>query len=102
MYCLYGNSSWYIDCRPLYGRCPLLEVSVIGGSTVYRKVGIRAWKMVERERRATTRAVEEVGVGAAGDDTSGRGENVEVLGGEVIEEDHEEEVEPVTVGQLEA
>ena len=34
MYCLYGNSSWYIDCCPLYGRCPLLGVSVIGGSTV--------------------------------------------------------------------
>ena len=34
MYCLYGNSSWYIDCCPLYGKCPLLGVSVIGGSTV--------------------------------------------------------------------
>ena len=34
MYCIYGNSSWYIDCCPLYGRCPLLGVSVIGGSTV--------------------------------------------------------------------
>ena len=35
MYCVYGNSSWYIDCCPLYGRCPLLGVSVIGDSTVY-------------------------------------------------------------------
>ena len=35
MYCLYGNSSWYIDCCPLYGRCPLLGVSVIRGSTVF-------------------------------------------------------------------
>ena len=34
MYCVYGNTSWYIDCCPLYGRCPLLGVSVIGGSTV--------------------------------------------------------------------
>ena len=32
--CIYGNSSWYIDCCPLYGRCPLLGVSDIGGSTV--------------------------------------------------------------------
>ena len=36
MYCVYGNSGWYTDCCPLYGRCPLLGVSVIGGSTVYR------------------------------------------------------------------
>ena len=35
MYYLYGNSGWYIDCCPLYGRYPLLGVSVIGGSTVY-------------------------------------------------------------------
>ena len=28
------NSSWYINCRPLFGGCPLLGVSVIGGSTV--------------------------------------------------------------------
>ena len=35
MYCVYGNSSRYIDCCPLYGRCPLLGVSIIGGSTVY-------------------------------------------------------------------
>ena len=34
MYCLNGNSIWYIDCCPLYGRCPLLGVSIIGGSTV--------------------------------------------------------------------
>ena len=34
MYCVNGNSSWYIDCRPLFGGCPLLGVSVIGGSTV--------------------------------------------------------------------
>ena len=35
MYCVNGNSSWYIICRPLFGGCPLLGVSVIGGSTVY-------------------------------------------------------------------
>ena len=35
MYCVNGNSSWYINCRPLFGGCPLLGVSVIGGSTVY-------------------------------------------------------------------
>ena len=34
MYCVNGNSSWYINCRPLFGGCPLLGVSVIGGSTV--------------------------------------------------------------------
>ena len=34
MYCVKGNSSWYISCRPLFGGCPLLGVSVIGGSTV--------------------------------------------------------------------
>ena len=33
MYCVNGNSSWYIICRPLFGGCPLLGVSVIGGST---------------------------------------------------------------------
>ena len=37
MYCVKGNSSWYISCRPLFGGCPLLGVSVIGGSTVSRK-----------------------------------------------------------------
>ena len=35
MYCINGNSSWYNDCGPLFGGCPLLGVSVIGGSTVY-------------------------------------------------------------------
>ena len=35
MYCVNGNSSWYNDCGPLFGGCPLLGVSVIGGSTVY-------------------------------------------------------------------
>ena len=35
MYCVNGNSSWYINCRPLFGGCPLLGASVIGGSTVY-------------------------------------------------------------------
>ena len=34
MYCVNGNSSWYINCRPLFGGCPLLGVSIIGGSTV--------------------------------------------------------------------
>ena len=33
MYCVNGNSSWYSDCGPLFGGCPLLGVSVIGGST---------------------------------------------------------------------
>ena len=37
MYCVKGNSSWYISCRPLFGGCPLLGVSVIGGSTVERR-----------------------------------------------------------------
>ena len=35
MYCVNGNSSWYSDCGPLFGGCPLLGVSVIGGFTVY-------------------------------------------------------------------
>ena len=35
MYCIYGNSSWYIRGGPLYGGCPLLGGSVIGGSTVF-------------------------------------------------------------------
>ena len=43
MYCVYGNSSWYIDCCPLYGRCPLLRVSVIGISTV---IGFGEHKLV--------------------------------------------------------
>ena len=34
-----GNSSWYINCRPLFVGCPLLEVSVIGGSTVSSLTG---------------------------------------------------------------
>ena len=38
MYCVNGNSSWYINCRPLFGGCPLLGVSVIGGSTVLVRV----------------------------------------------------------------
>ena len=38
MYCVNRNSSWYINCRPLFGGCPLLGVSVIGGSTVYHTV----------------------------------------------------------------
>ena len=37
MYCINGNSSWYSDCGPLFGGCPLLGVSVIGGSTVLPK-----------------------------------------------------------------
>ena len=35
MYCVNGNSSWYINYRPLFGGCPLFGVSVIGGSTVF-------------------------------------------------------------------
>ena len=38
MYCVKENSSWYISCRPLFGGCPLLGVSVIGGSTVCPRV----------------------------------------------------------------
>ena len=34
-YCVYKNSSRYIDCCLLYGRCSLLGVSVNGGSTVH-------------------------------------------------------------------
>ena len=43
MYYVYGNSSWYIDCCPLYSRCPLLRVSVIGVSTV---IGFGEHKLV--------------------------------------------------------
>ena len=28
MYCVNGNSSWYSDCGPLFGGCPLLGVTV--------------------------------------------------------------------------
>ena len=35
MYCVYGNSSWYVHSGPLFGGGPLLGGSVIGGSTVY-------------------------------------------------------------------
>ena len=41
MYCVNGNSSWYSDCGPLFGGCPLLGVSVIGGSTVYYTIDSR-------------------------------------------------------------
>ena len=34
MYCVYGNSSCYINGGPLFGEGPLLGGSVIGGSTV--------------------------------------------------------------------
>ena len=34
MFCVNGNSSWYSDCGTLFGGCPLLGVSVIGGSAV--------------------------------------------------------------------
>ena len=34
MYRVYGNSSWCIDCSPLYGRYLLLGVSINRGSTV--------------------------------------------------------------------
>ena len=35
MYCINGSCGRYIDCCPLYGRCPLLGVSVNRGSTVF-------------------------------------------------------------------
>ena len=35
MYCVYGNSGWYIHGGPLFGGGPLLGGSVIGGSTVH-------------------------------------------------------------------
>ena len=35
MYCVYGNSGWYINGGPLFGGGPLLGGSVIGGSTVH-------------------------------------------------------------------
>ena len=38
MYCIYGNSGWYIHGGPLFGGGPLLGGSVIGGSTVYVSV----------------------------------------------------------------
>ena len=41
MYCVNGNSS---DCGPLFGGCPLLGVSVIGGSTVPVANGLLALK----------------------------------------------------------
>ena len=34
MYCVYGNSRWYIHGGPLFGGGLLLGESVIGGSTV--------------------------------------------------------------------
>ena len=34
MYCVYGNSGWYINCCPLYDRCLVMGVSINGGSTV--------------------------------------------------------------------
>ena len=37
LYCVYGNSSWYIHWGPLYGECLLLGGSVIRGSTVLDK-----------------------------------------------------------------
>ena len=38
MYCVYGNSSWYINGGALFGGGPLLGGSVIGGFTVDPKV----------------------------------------------------------------
>ena len=35
MYCVYGNSCWYIHDGPLFGGDPLLGGYIIGGSTVY-------------------------------------------------------------------
>ena len=40
MYCVYGNSGWYIHCGALFGGGPLLGGSVIGGSTVYLLKGL--------------------------------------------------------------
>ena len=34
MYCVYGNSSWYIHGGAFFGGGPLLGGSVIGSSTV--------------------------------------------------------------------
>ena len=34
MYCVYGDSGWYIHGGPLFGGGPLLGGSVIGSSTV--------------------------------------------------------------------
>jgi hypothetical protein len=48
MYCINGNSSWYSDCGPLFGGCPLLGVSVIGGSTVVQMPG-KATEVYTRE-----------------------------------------------------
>ena len=41
MYCVYGNSSWYINGGSLFGGGPLLGRSVIGGSTVYVTYGLQ-------------------------------------------------------------
>ena len=46
MYCVKGNSSWYISCRPLFGGCPLLGVSVIGGSTVCPTESWWIWNVI--------------------------------------------------------
>ena len=48
MYCINGNSSWYSDCGPLFGGCPLLGVSVIGGSTVCDHPRARNWVQCEQ------------------------------------------------------
>ena len=42
MYCVYGNSGWYIHGGPLFGGGPLLGGFVIGGSTVYPPY--RGWR----------------------------------------------------------
>ena len=44
MYCVYGNSSWYINGGPLFGGGPLLGGSVIGGSTVHPEMYITSPK----------------------------------------------------------
>ena len=50
MYCVNGNSSWYSDCGPLFGGCPLLGVSVIGGSTVLYDWGVGSFIPITKYR----------------------------------------------------
>ena len=50
MYCVYGNSSWYIHDGLLFGGGPLSGGSVIGGSTVKPMHGVRTGKYTESVR----------------------------------------------------
>ena len=51
MYCVYGNSGWYIHRGPLFGGGPLLGGSVIGGSTVVAVTAVTGEKKLYREHQ---------------------------------------------------